>query len=523
LEPNRVSDATKQFLHKLHRRPLKEARVLVAYRVQRIPRAVRVLVMAFLLTLFAWAAALPALAANISNTRGDAGGTLELAGSSWLNGQGVNVYSNGNSAGNVWGNSYTNNSSGQSVFLGSKWQCVELINRLYVTRGWISGTWFGNGGGAQSIYNSAPPNLSKQPNGSITFLRPGDVVALDNGGDGHAAIVNSVSGSTAQLVNQNTGAVYSSAQFSGGRLTMSGWTGYSVRGVIHAPTSSSGEGGALPGSSNLSLHGIIGPDNAIYAKTTVGSGGWVQEVGPGNASKLAMAGNYQMFLRGDGAVFAKNTFGTNGWTQETASNAVTRIAVSATGLQLILGTDAAVYSTHSIGGGWTQEVGPGNADAIAVGGETEMFLRGDRTMFAKDGQGGAWTQETSPNSAVAIAVSSTGIHLIISTDNAIYSRQDVGWGNWIQEVGPGNAGAIALGGNTMMFLRGDSAVFAKNGRSGVWTQETSSNSATAIAIGSNGLHLILGPDGTLYSKTTIGFGGWTAETAPSAAVIIAAS
>ncbi len=170
-------------------------------------------------------------AASTTNTRIDPPGTVELPGSAWLNGAGVDVYSNGSSVANDAGANYVT-VNGQQVFAGERWQCVELINRLYLTRGWITTTWHGYG---NTIYANTPANLTKQPNGSITYLDPGDVVTLDDGGNGHAGIVESVAGSTVTLVNQNTTAVYSTATLTGGTLTMNGWAGYTVQGVIHAP------------------------------------------------------------------------------------------------------------------------------------------------------------------------------------------------------------------------------------------------------------------------------------------------
>lgn len=133
---------------------------------------------------------------------------------------------------------------------------MELINRLYITRGWIGATWHGNGGDSapgkhDSIFDLAPGSLSKQANGSISYVAPGDVVSINvfhNGGfeaDGHVLIVNSagtVTGGGVALVSQNAGSaaspiVNSSATLSGGTLTIpssGGWS-YSVIGVVHAP------------------------------------------------------------------------------------------------------------------------------------------------------------------------------------------------------------------------------------------------------------------------------------------------
>jgi hypothetical protein len=99
--------------------------------------------------------------ADINNTRADASGTLELGGSSWLSGGGVNVYSNGNSASNdsgancvtVSGAPGDSHCSAGNVWSGEKWQCVEMVNRLYLTSGWTTATWSGNG---NTLVNSVP-------------------------------------------------------------------------------------------------------------------------------------------------------------------------------------------------------------------------------------------------------------------------------------------------------------------------------------------------------------------------------
>jgi CHAP domain len=161
-------------------------------------------------------------------------GSVLLNGTGWLNGDGVTVYSNGSTC-TVTGTYY--HLPGTGVETGMEWQCVELVNRLYLTRGWIGSTWSGNG---NQMYYTAPANLSKQPQGSISHLSPGDVVSYAGGTAGHVAIVNTVTpngsgGYTIGLVNQNiAGGPYTTTTLSGGYLTAP-WNGYAVIGVIHAP------------------------------------------------------------------------------------------------------------------------------------------------------------------------------------------------------------------------------------------------------------------------------------------------
>ena len=65
--------------------------------------------------------------------------------------------------------------TGKAVETGVEWQCVELVNRLYVTKGWITMTWHGDG---DTMWKKAPPGpggvpLKSEPQGSISHLAPG--------------------------------------------------------------------------------------------------------------------------------------------------------------------------------------------------------------------------------------------------------------------------------------------------------------------------------------------------------------
>jgi hypothetical protein len=183
-------------------------------------------------------------------------GSVLAAGSSWLNGLGVNVISNGPDQGTGTSCGGTTQNTVYGIPSGYEWQCTELVNRLYLTWGWITSTWSGNGGdssptASDSMYDLAPSSLTKQANGSISSVGPGDVVSVNeyhNGvfvPDGHVFIVNSsgtVTSGTVNLVSQNYGGssnaiVRSTATLSGGTLTVAssgGWS-YSIIGVVHAP------------------------------------------------------------------------------------------------------------------------------------------------------------------------------------------------------------------------------------------------------------------------------------------------
>jgi hypothetical protein len=215
-----------------------------------------------------------------------------LSGSSWLGGGGVNVMSNGADEGtgaSCGGTSYVN-----GVVAGSEWQCVELINRLYLTKGWIRSTWHGNGGrsspgAADSLYDEAPAGLSKQPNGSISYVGPGDEVSIDiyeSGSfvaDGHALIVNTagrVSSGSVPLVSENSGSPSDATPqidgtLSGGTLTIPGGGGwsYTVIGVVHAPGGGApGDGSFVQVAGSAAIYRIAG-DAPLYVSNWSAFGG----------------------------------------------------------------------------------------------------------------------------------------------------------------------------------------------------------------------------------------------------------
>src|SRR5262249_7418929 len=152
-------------------------------------------------------------------------------------GAGVNVCTAGDDSSN-----YVDNVSGTSTLSGWKWECVELVNRLYLSKGWTTANWSGNG---NSLINNVPSGLTAENNGSISYVNTGDVITLSGYTYGHAAIVSSISGSTLTIISQNA-SLSSTASITSGSLaganapfSMSGWSGYSVQSIIHhsVPTS----------------------------------------------------------------------------------------------------------------------------------------------------------------------------------------------------------------------------------------------------------------------------------------------
>ena len=155
----------------------------------------------------------------------------------WLSGTGVNICTTGDDSDN-----YVNNISGISTLSGLKWECVELVNRLYLTKGWAVAHWSGNG---NTLVNSVPSGLIKQNNGAVSYINPGDVITFNYTGDshGHAAIINTYDPSTgvAQVINQNTSSLYMTATLTSGSLSAgtanftSAWNGFTVQAIVHHP------------------------------------------------------------------------------------------------------------------------------------------------------------------------------------------------------------------------------------------------------------------------------------------------
>ena len=233
-------------------------------------------------------------------------GSVLLSGTSWLDGRGVDVMSNGAEEGT--GVSCGGTDSVNGITTGSEWQCAELVNRLYVVKGWITSTWAGNGGDSSatahdSMYDRAPAGLSKDPNGSISSVGPGDVVSINeyyNGAfltDGHVLIVDSsgsvTSGASISLVSQNSGSPSDAtpqrtATLSNGTMTINGagdsYT-YAVIGVVHAPSTSSSHRIAVISRTSTSM-------DVLYRNTAGGLADefWSAAAGWNNAS-LPGAGN----------------------------------------------------------------------------------------------------------------------------------------------------------------------------------------------------------------------------------------
>jgi len=136
----------------------------------------------------------------------DCGGSTNVVqyGSAWLGGSGVNICKNGDGSHyclTISGDPTGSNCPAGQVWSGDKWQCVEMVNRLYLTERWTTGTWSGNG---NTLINNLRDGLTDQLQDHISYVNPGDVVTETYSTDGHAGIINSVdSNGTIHIKSQN--------------------------------------------------------------------------------------------------------------------------------------------------------------------------------------------------------------------------------------------------------------------------------------------------------------------------------
>jgi hypothetical protein len=111
---------------------------------------------------------------------------------------------------------------------------------------------------------------------------------------------------------------------------------------------------------------LLGGDGKVWAKNTIGDGGWAEEAPPGEIAIAAGSNGLQMLLGGDGKVWAKNTIGNGGWVEEAPPGEIA-IAAGSNGLQMLLGGDGKVWAKNTIGyGGWVDETPPGVIAIAAV-------------------------------------------------------------------------------------------------------------------------------------------------------------
>lgn len=217
-------------------------------------------------------------------------GEVLVAGGDWMGGQGVDVHSNGSQQTTGYsckGEAEVYNLSATPAQYGFGWQCVELANRLYASKGWFSKLWLGSDTnyGAKYLYtyaaNGKYPGLLAKANGSGYIPVPGDMIIHNSGTYGHVALVDRVDGGTLFAVEQNnnsTGRTSYSFDSKTGAASKSNTT---ISGYIHAEknTNTSGGSNPTPTSSGKIPYAAITESQEFYSEegwvyTRVGGSAW---------------------------------------------------------------------------------------------------------------------------------------------------------------------------------------------------------------------------------------------------------
>jgi surface antigen len=122
-------------------------------------------------------------------------GTTLVKGTEWFNGRGVDVRSNG-------GNGCASGCAVRHTY-GTKYQCVELVNRFVRTQGWVTSNILGNAG--QLLAKAPAEAFDKHAAGGGYRPVPGDIIVWTGGssGYGHVAVVSWVDGDVVTFVEQN--------------------------------------------------------------------------------------------------------------------------------------------------------------------------------------------------------------------------------------------------------------------------------------------------------------------------------
>jgi hypothetical protein len=384
------------------------------------------------------------------NAKGNAGDVL-VSGSNWMQGNGVNDYDNGGNVNNDWGANYVG-----SVYCGEKWQCVELAQRLYITRGWRGSAFPVSY--AYEIYDQAGGmGMTAHPNGDGYVAVPGDMViwASNCGGlgiAGHVAVVDSVDAGHVYVCEQNWNAngraTCNRSGSNGSSLARSDGVGC-IRGVIHSPNNPYSNGGSVnphinpvvgfnsDGRQELFAIGNTGQMYHMY-QTSPNSGwsAWISLGGTLAQNAIPAVGRnsdgrLELFVIGPGGTVyhmwettAGSSTSWSAWTSLGASGlpatACLATGTNANGIMevFVIGTGNQLYHNYQTGGGnWSGWIGMGgnwNPNACIVAGNNldgrqEVFLIGNTgnlyhiNQTAPNGGwsgfgnlGGSWSQTARP-------------------------------------------------------------------------------------------------------------------------------
>ena len=226
------------------------------------------------LALVALAMFVPAPGALAADTYDPPFGKTIIAAKDWLGGKGVDVMSNGSA--NVYCDpdkdpAKCKNFDAAGRYTGVRWQCVELAQRVWIENKWADASFGVDAAGIWAWAKSKKLTTTDNGKLSASGISPGDLVVwtTNEGEHGHVAVVDTVSGSSVNIKEQNWGFDHQSGQstltLQSGYLSGHGMTDSAanasklfIAGVVHHPTVS----GSAP---------VKGGVDLVFAIDTTGS------------------------------------------------------------------------------------------------------------------------------------------------------------------------------------------------------------------------------------------------------------
>ncbi len=386
--------------------------------------------------------------------------TVLRKGADWLDGGGVDVYQRPGDD-SVMCVSVARASGGSgcavgTVRSGTKWQCVEMVNRLYLTKAWTTTTWSGNG---NTLVNSVPSGLTKEDNNSISFINPGDVITLDDDGYGHAAIVNSIVSSgghtTVNIVNQNTQSVDSSAYIQNGsfadssvHLEMNGWSTFKVQSIVHRPADTP------PPAPTDHIVKLVG--GAMYARASLNDA-WSLLLATGASDVQAANGRFA-YRAANGDLYAKDGL-SGSWGLQ--GQWVDQYVLTKSGYIVKL-TGGAIYARKNLNDSWSLLLASGATD-IQAAATRFAYRTSNHNLYAKDDLGGAWGLQGQWVDQYTLTASG---YIVKLSGGAVYARQGLS-DNWSLLLASG-AADISAAGNRLVYRTSDHTLYAKETLGGSW-------------------------------------------------------
>ncbi|HET6919148.1 MAG TPA: fibronectin type III domain-containing protein [Jiangellaceae bacterium] len=453
-----------------------------------------------------------------------------LGASSWYGGKGVAVC--GKSTAEYCGGEF--HVGGVS---DNWWQCVELAQRFYKKQGWHTGVFAGVDYAFQIYDNAASLGMTRQVNGSITSIVPGDMIVHagsqpDTYGAGHVVVVETISSGKVGVVEQNSSPDGRDTYTLSGQ-TLSHPSGH-ILGVVHDPdnvtvrpaqptnpvvTSTTGTTAVLAWTDASSN------ETGFRTQYRIGTGAWV--AGPtvaANATSVTVGGlragttyTFQVGARNSvGTRWSVFFYGTTG--TPPAQPTSPRVTSTTSSSAVLAWTDASSnesdFVTHyRIGtGAWVAGPSVGaNATSVTVGG----LSAGTAYTFqvgARNSAGTRWSVYTYGTTSAATALpaqptsprvtSTTSSSAVLAWTDASSNESDfvthyrIGTGAWVAGPSVGaNATSVTVGG----LSAGTAYTFQVGARNSAGTRwSVYFYGSTGAALAASPGDIIRHPDGDAY-------------------------